>query len=422
MIRRRRWWAGRLRALVTLALVAGLLVACSATPASPTVLRVLMTDDWVTAPFLDAVREFERAHPNVRVEIDRGPISRMADAVRAAIATGSPPDVVQGHAFAAAAQGLAQPVDDLWAEHLEKADFFDGAIDDVAWAGRLYGIPLDTNAMVLIYDNEALASAGVPPPTSATTFADFKTMATRLSSPDGARRAIAFPTSTWWTYGWIAANGGDLVRVGSDGRVELTLDSPAVVQALQYLSDLVAADAAVAPRGGDSSSGDALALFQSGKVAIHASGSWDLALVRKEPAGAKYAAAFMPWGPAGERPAATAMGGSSLFVPTGSSKRELAFDFMARLTSDTYARRFAAEQGRLPVRLRLYEDPLFQDPAIRVFVEQLKTARPPKLGAYPEASLIFADAIDRILRLREDPAKVLGEAQRKAMALPLGPR
>ena len=107
--------AGRRLVLAVLLVLAAATVACgSGGPEQPTtLLRVLMTDDWVTMPFVDAVRSFERSHPTVRVVVEKGPISLLTDAVQAGISGGAPPDVVQGHAFSAAAQGLVQPLDDL---------------------------------------------------------------------------------------------------------------------------------------------------------------------------------------------------------------------------------------------------------------------------------------------------------------------
>ena len=110
------------------------------------------------------------------------------------------------------------------------------------------------------------------------------------------------------------------------------------------------------------------------------------------------------------------MGGSSLFVAKGSTQRELAFGFMVHLISDRYAIRFAKEEGRLPVRERLFADPFFQDPELKVFLEQLKTARPETLSAFPEATKAFARAIDQAIREGRDAAEALGEAQRVAEA------
>ncbi len=416
------WHTGR-RAwpLVAAALTFTLLAAaCSDEPPSAektVTLRVMMTDDWITPPFLEAVRDFEREHPGVRVEPGKTPISHILDTVTAAVKSGSPPDVVQAHAFSAAAQDLAQEVDDLWAEGnpLEVADFLPGAIDDVTWAGHLYGVPLDTNALFLLYDADQFAAAGVTPPREPFTFATFEEAARALSAPDGTKRALAIPQSTWWTYGWIKANGGEVLRVGDDGKAQLTLDDPAVVGALDYLRALVQQNLAFAPGAADSHSGDALALFRSGSASTLASGSWDMAVLKKDSPGDKYRSTLMPAGTAGTR--GSVMGGSSMFVPKGSKNRELAFEFMAHLVSDKYALRLAKEEGRLPVRPRVYDDPFFSTPDLQAVIEQLPTASPFKLSAFPEVHDVFAKAIDEVLRGGSDAGPVMAEAQKQAQAL-----
>lgn len=396
--------------------------ACgSGGPERPTVLlRVLMTDDWVTAPFVDAVRSFEREHAGVRVVIEKGPISLLTDAVRAGIANGAPPDVVQGHAFSAAAQGLAEPLDDLWADALHADDFFPGAIEDVTWAGRRYGVPLDTNAMVLLYNADLLRQAGVPEPSPTMTFAEFEALAEALTSADGQRRGFVVPNSTWWTYGWIKANGGETVEIGGDGRASLSLDAPEVVEAVSFVSGLIEKGVAYPPRAADSHTGDAVALFASGAVAIHASGSWDLPTLRHVAPDTDFRVALMPRGVDGTTQG-SALGGSSMWVPEGAEHRELAFRFMTHLISDTNALRLAREQGRLPVRSRVFDDPFFADPDLRVLLEQLKTAHPPKLGAFDEPSQQFSAALEEIFKVDgADPQVALRQAQARAVAS-LGP-
>lgn len=375
-----------------------------------------MTDDWVTVPFVDAVRSFERDHPTVRVVVEKGPISLVTDAVRAGIGSGAPPDVVQGHAFSAAGQGLAQPLDDLWAAHLDPADFFPGAIEDVTWAGRRYGVPLDTNALVLLYNVELFQKAGIPEPGMSMTFDEFEAMAKALTSADGQQRGFVIPNNTWWTYGWIRANGGETVDIGADGKARLSLDAPAVVQTVSFLSGLIEKGYAFGPRASDSHTGDAMALFASGAVAVHASGSWDLATLRRFAPDTKVRAALMPRGFTGSTQG-SALGGSSMWVPEKSENRELAFEFMTHVISDHNALRLAKEEGRLPARSRVFDDPFFADENLRVFLEQLKTAHPPKLGAFDEPSDEFSIALEEGLRPGgASPQAVLHEAQLRALA------
>lgn len=406
-------------ALAVLALAA-LAASCGSggrTDTDRIVLRVLMTDDWVTAPFVDAVREFERDHPDVRVDVDKGPISDMVDTVAAAANTGDVPDVVQAHAFSAAAQGLAQPLDDLWERHLDAGEFLPGAIDDVRWEGRYYGVPLDTNALFLIYNAEDFASAGIPEPRGRTTFAEFEVAVRALTT--GQRRGLAIPSSTWWTYGWIRASGGDVLRVDADNTVHLTFDDPKVVAVLDFLGRLVRDGVAFSPTSVDTHSDNALGLFRAGSSATMASGSWDLAILSRASGGERYRTALLPVGPDAQEPGSV-MGGSSMFVPVGSAHRDLAFDFMAHLVSDDFALRLAEEEGRLPVRSRLYDHPLFSRPELAAVIEQLKTASPMKLTAFPRAHDVFEEAVERVLRNEADAATTMAEAQERAVAI--GPR
>ena len=392
-------------------------VACVPEPTQPvTLLRVLMTDDWVSPPFLDAIRTFERAHPDVRVVIEKGPITLIPDGVRAGISSGAPPDVVQGHAFSAASQGLAQPLDDLWATRLRADEFFPGAVEDVTWDGRRYGVPLDTNALVLMYNADHLREAGVPEPGPGMTFGEFEAMARALTTPDGRRRGFVVPNSTWWTYGWIRANGGETLNVGDDGKVRLALDSPATIEAVSFLSGLIEKGYAFPPRAADSHTGDAVALFASGAASMYASGSWDLTALRKAVPAADFRTALMPRGD-GAGPGGSAMGGSSMWVPEKAQHRRLAFEFMTHLISDDNALRLAKEEGRLPARPRVFDDPYFADRDQRVFLEQLATAHPPRLGAFHGPSEEFAAALDSVFRASgADPAVALAEAQQRALA------
>ena len=408
----RRWLV-----LAVLGLVATALTACSdSEPEGPTtVLRVMMTDDWVTPPYVDAVREFERQHPGVRIDTVKRSITRIPDEVRAGISSGGPPDVVQGHAHSGAGQGLAQEVDDLWRKYgLRPDEFLPGAVEDVKWGGRLYGLPLDSNAMVILYTADHFRAAGLQPPTADTSFADFERLAQALTTPDGSRRGLVIPLSSWVSYGWIKANGGELVEVDRSGRPRFTFDDPKVVEAVGFLDRLIEAGWAYGPAGPDAASADAYALFRSGAASMHASGSWDLVKVQKDVPAGHFGVALMPRGLSGTT-SGTVMGGSSLWIPVGSRHRDLAFQFMMLLTSDRYALRLAKEEGRLPVRPRVLADPYFQSEDLRVFVEQLESAHPPILGALHEASLAFEQALSRVLRENADPAAALRAAQLEAV-------
>lgn len=404
-------WTAAFLALLLLPVVG---CAPAAEAPEPVTLRVLMTDDWAGTPtVLDAVRDFEAARSGVRVHVDGVPVREMMPLVKAELKAGTPPDVAQGHAFAAAAQGIAQPLDDLWSDRLEAGEFLAGAVEDVTWGGRRYGVPLDTNAMVLLYNKAHFAGTAVPPPTEWSTFGDMQRAAAAVTAPDGSRRAVAFPFNTWQVYGWIRANGGEVVEVAGDGQVRVTLDAPAVVEAVGFLAGLVRDGYAFASLRNDVFT-DADALFRSGSASVLPSGSWAFPALEAAGAGAdRYGSAVLPGGTTGAT-RGSALGGSSLFVPSGSKHRALAFAFMLHLTADRYALRAAKEQGRLPARPRVFRDPYFEAPALRVVLDQLEVAAPFKLVALPRVSSLFSEAVDDALRGRREAGEALRDAQRRA--------
>ncbi len=99
-------------------------------------------------------------------------------------------------------------------------------------------MPLDINALVLFYRPETFDAAKVAQPAEATTFADLEQYGDGSPGADGSKKVIALANSYWAAYGWVRANGGELVTV-VDGKPKFTLDSPEVVDTLSFLSRMV---------------------------------------------------------------------------------------------------------------------------------------------------------------------------------------
>lgn len=410
------WCSGpRLGAiLIVLAMVVS---ACSSATGSNgggrTILRVVMADDWATAPaMVDAVRSFEAEHEDVQVQIQGVPFPQMPEVVQTSIAADDPVDVAHWHAFAAAAEGLAQPIGDLWEGTLDPDEYIPGAVEDVTWAGQLYGVPLDTNAQVLMANPALLEDAGASMPSGDTVFGDVEAIARTVTSDDAGIKGIAVPDSAWFAYGWIRANGGELVHVGDDGSATFTLDAPEVVEALDFIGGLVAEGLAFPPSTRNVPN-DAFALFRGSSAALHASGLWDVAALERSDIDWEPVVLPMPRGVDGST-TGTALGGSSLFVPTGVEDRELAFRFMVHLIDDERALRFAREEGRLPAQRDVFDDPFFDDPILRTVRMQLESAHAMKLIAFPEAQAAFVEAYEDILTGRASAREALTRAQRVA--------
>jgi multiple sugar transport system substrate-binding protein len=397
--------------------VVGLVAGCAAAPAQaePTILRVVMADDWASAPVVGQVIDtFERDNPGVRVQVQPSPFSQIPELVTAAEELGQPYALAHWHAFAAAAADFAEPLDDLWDDAgLRVEDYLPGAIDDVTWEGGIYGVPLDVNALVLMANADQLRAAGIDRADLAT-LEGFRAAAATLRSDTAADHAIAVTASSWAVYGWMTAAGGQLID-GTDvrGVPRFTFEDPRNIEALDLLVDLVVSGDAPPPFAPDLSL-DAIASFSTGETSLHVSGSWDLPATRRasEVETEVDDILILPLPQRDPDDPQTVLGGSSLFVPQGAEHRELAFALMLALTADEIALELAAQEGRLPARAAVYDAPLFtSSPDLMAFVTQLPDANVMPLIAYPEVAAAFRDGLERSFAQQRSPAEAMAEVQ-----------
>ena len=372
----------------------------------PIVLQVLMADDWAdTRPVLDVVRRFEADNPNVTVSLVGRPFSQIDGELAASVASGDPIDVVHSHAFAAAARGQAEPLDDLWAERLDAEAFFPGAMQDVTWGDTVYGVPLDINAMFMVLDAEIVERVGVPrTPEDVRAFAE-------VASTDG-ERALSIGASAWQTYGWIRAFGGEIVEIDTDGTARFTLAREENVQALDFLAGLIHDGLAHGPTTRNVAD-DQVQLFGLGRTSVLTSGTWDTTTLQTVYPDRAFVTAAMP-SATGDPIGGSAMGGSSLLVGVGSPTRQEAVDFILALTDDDAALDLARTEGRLPTQPALLEQAGLDPGVLDTVAAQLATATPQLLIAFPEAQDAFADAVDDVLSGRMSAAEALGIAQQLA--------
>jgi multiple sugar transport system substrate-binding protein len=410
-----------------LGLLAVLAAGCGLTTAAtePATLRVIMADDWASAPLVgEVIAGFEEDNPGVRVQVQGSPFSQIPELVDTAEELGQPYDLAHWHAFAAAAAGLADPVDDLWeAFDLEPEDYLPGAILDVTWDGSRYGVPLDVNALVLMANQDLLAEAGLSEEDLARV-EDFIGNATRLAALEATDHAVAVTASSWAAYGWIVAGGGQLLETAADGTAVLddrglptfTFDHPRTVAMIDTLAMLVDSGVAPPPLAPDLAM-DAISSFAEGRAALHASGSWDLPIAQRASQATVSVEDIVVLPLPQLDPAAprTVLGGSSLFLPAGAAERELAFGLALALTELEVGLALAEQEGRLPALTAAYDAPLFaSSPDLAAFVRQLEHAQVMPLIAYPEVAVAFRDGLDAALGGRASAAEAMGGVQEAA--------
>jgi len=364
------------------------------------------------ALFSEIAADFEKAYPQVTVDIQSFVGKSIPHKVSQAVLTGTPPDVVQGHVYALAGQGLAEPLNRQWEEWGPEAQeqFLPAALQEVTWQQTRYGIPLDISTLVLLYNRNHFDRANLPYPQGDYDIFAFREAATALTQPEENRFGLGFTADPWYVYAWLASAGGDVLEGSPETGFTLTLDSKSNVDALRYLTGMTTAGYGPRPITRPRDYDDARKQFLAGQVSMYIGGPWDIHLIQSSYPEFPLGVAQLPKTPAADS-AASVLGGTGLFIPRGARHRDVAFEFMKWATSDRYAIPMARRMGRYPAKVWLQDSAYFAENLLLApFFNQLNAARPYRLDLYPRAEEEFADAIKASF-YGADPAEALKEAQ-----------
>lgn len=370
---------------------------------------------------LEAIRDFQRAHPSVRVVNE--PVSNQSEyreKVITAIASGSPPDVllldgIDVPAFVDA--GVLLNLTPFAARvGIDMRDFYPAVLAMFARGDAVYAFPKGFSPLVYYYNRALFDEAHVPYPTDGWTWQDFRNTAKRLTrdtdgdgTPDQWGTAVDRRFFAWQAMIW--SGGGDILQ--ADGRRATgALDSPTTVASLDFLTGLVLRDS-VAPRPNAfrAVSGNETRLFYSGKVALLPSGHWLLPNIRAQlqRGTLKLGVTSFPRAP-GVLPS-TPLFASAWAVPRNTAHRKLAVELAASLSNAK------AQAHRLQGGLELSTMPRVQEAAAQhdslgleaAFERQVNFGRAPwgtRIARFREVEALLPDLIDRVVIQREAPAAV----------------
>ncbi|MCM3718871.1 ABC transporter substrate-binding protein [Fictibacillus phosphorivorans] len=359
-------------------------------------------------PIQDAVKEFQSVYPNISVKTVGIEWGDMTNKVKLAVSSGAVPDMAHNHSFAFGAQGLAEPVDDLWKEWGEEDLFLPGGIEDVTWKGVKYGVPIDINTLIYLYNKKAFKKNGIKE--APKTFDELIEVSKKLTNKEKGQYGFVTNASGWSFFGQVVAQGTNILKFDGD-KVTANLNDPVVVDTMKKYTDLALVHkASPVPPPQERQTDHPVAMFGTGRAASFISGPWDIARIKNE-----FPDAYKDLGtaviPAKEK--GSVLGGGSLFVPKGSKNKAASFELMKWFISDKYSIRLAKEMGRHPVKEHQYKDEFFNDPLLKPYVETLKYAQPYKLEAYPEANDAWGKALRSVFD-GADVEKTLDNAQEVA--------
>jgi multiple sugar transport system substrate-binding protein len=245
---------------------------------------------------------------------------------------------------------------------------YPGSLATNYYKGNYYGLPLDTNTRVMMYNQEALAAAGITSPP--TTFAALRAAAPKLKAK-GTYLFADGGTGGWNVLPWIWSGGGNLTNANftkSSGY----LNSAKSVAAVQLLVDLYKDGAIPSLITGDQGATGTEPGLATGKYATILDGPWMFPIFGKAYPTFKLQTALVPAGPGGS---VSVVGGEDIVMSQQSKNKAAAAEFI-RFMLSPWTQTQMARVGQMPVRMDVSKELTKINAYYAIFAKQLKTAKP----------------------------------------------
>lgn len=365
--------------------------------------------------FFDAmIEEFNRAHDDIEMTTDTVRFDNYYTKLTTALTAGNAPDVVVVHRdrlLDYVSQGVLYPLNDLMDDvNAPLNDFVPAALDGCTFDGTIYSIPLDVHPLILYYNNDLFAAAGV---TSVPRSYAEVIGAAQAVQATGIPMGIALDntTATYKAYtltrlfmSFIAQQGGSLLNA------DLTaadFNNEKGAAALEALIDMVNVSH-VTPAGLDYDS--SVAAFKLGNAAMHINGVWATGGFEQQE-GLNFTAVPLP--PMFGQPAAWS-GSHTLAIPVRAdmdqARLEAIAEFMMWMTANGD---LWAKAGHVPTRISVASKPEFTAlPHRKDYAGAAESSFPaPRTAAWGEIYGNLSDSLEYAVATNQDVGEALADME-----------
>jgi sn-glycerol 3-phosphate transport system substrate-binding protein len=240
-------------------------------------------------------------------------------------------------------------------------DFLPAFMDNSYYDGQLWSVPFQRSAVVLYYNVEKFADAGLQPPTS---WASWAEAAKALTSTEGTSTNWGLKFSSDWPY-WLfqplAIGSGQNIFIDD---CTMAFNDPKVVEAVQFYIDLSKVHGAM-PAGVQASWATDTADFSSGSAAMIAHTTGSLTGILSQ---AGFTVGVMPYPGKEEGTFASVPGGGNFYMMKGApdEQKDAAWKFIELLTSPELSADYSIQTGYIASRMSAYETPAMVEYAAKV--------------------------------------------------------
>lgn len=337
----------------------------------------------------ELVRDFERDHPGIHVQLQQIPWTAAHEKLLTAFVGRSTPDLAQlGNTWVSefAALRALEPLDSWVARSaaIDSASYFGGIWDTNRIDGTFYGVPWYVDTRVLFYRTDILRQAGYD--SMPTNWADWRQAMVAVKQVVGPDRfAIFLPLNEWIPPAVLGLQAGSPLL--GDNATRGAFETPEFRRAFAYYLDLFRSG--LAPPVSNTEVANLYQEFGRGYFSMYITGPWNLGeFASRLPPELQNAWGTAPMpGPDGPESGVSISGGSSLVLFRESKHKDAAWQLIEYLSQPEQQLRFYALTGNLPARVEAWSDTaLARDPRMRAFGTQLRRAVP--LPKTPEWELV----------------------------------
>jgi multiple sugar transport system substrate-binding protein len=371
-------------------------------------------------------REFEKAHPNVSVNVSPGAptADQLLQKLSAGFAGNQYPDMSYAYGrWASQLESSGRTLDisgEVKQPDVKWEEFTAAARGTAQPTGRkVIGFPAVVDNIGLLYNKTVFDKAGVAYPTADWTWDDFRTAAKKLTDPANHIYGYGYSVSgsgsaAWQFWPHLWQNGGSIL---TKDQKKAEFHSAAGIDALTFLRSMAVDDKSVYLDQTDTKYPQ---LFVSNRIGMITSGPWQLSDLKV--GGTNYGVVNLP-GTNGDHQTAAGPDIWALFDHHDKNRAYWACQFATWLTSPEQDERFNVATGNLPLRTSEFaSDAVVKQkstyPGYEVFVansNNVKQAMPTTKG-YEALSVAVGKAISSVLQGQGDPKAALEQAAKTADA------
>ena len=331
---------GLVRALrtsvLTVSLVAGLSSLASAAPVTLTWF-MWSGSDAEKAAWQKVADMVTAKYPDIKVQLDTAAWPDYWTKLPTLAASNTLPDIVSLQSLRAPGfASLMVPLDDRIKQDNFDIDAFDKSIvGGLSNEGHIFALPYDFGPLLIYYNADMFAKAGIPAPKAGWTVDDFVKAAKALTKDNQYGYSVGGVDPF---VAWAASAGASYLKDG-----ELDLTNPKLVDAFQSYVDLVAKEkvAPLLPSSGTPLGDVSRGRFAAGDVAMIIDGPWQLINLKNS---VKFKIGLAPL-PAGAAGSITVSAGSGFGISTTSQHPDEAWKAVQVMTGPE-AEKFLASEGR----------------------------------------------------------------------------